>query len=155
MEQLNLFSFFQDLKVGFYHKKPKGLKIPQFWENCMAQLDHLQTLLTQTNSNQTPIIFVNPTIRDLWNHRRNWAINLGGPKKNSAPYDLNLVSQQVFSWITTSQQRPHFATFCPHFAPYFPNFAPFLHCAYELNYVLVFLFSSSQTNRSIFLNLCV
>ena len=29
MEQLNLFSFFQDLKVGFYHKKKtKGLKIP-------------------------------------------------------------------------------------------------------------------------------
>ena len=55
-------------------------------------------------------------------HRRNWAINdkFRGAQKYSAPYDLNLILQQVFLWITTPQKSPIFQLFAPLLLLIFP-----------------------------------
>ena len=57
-------------------------------------------------------------------HRRNWAINLGGPKKLCSLWFKLCLTTGIFMNYHTPK-RPNFATFCLHFAPYFSNFAPY------------------------------
>ena len=55
---------------------------------------------------------LNPAIHTC-QHRRNLAIKLGGGKNNSAPFDLNLDSLELFSWKTTPQKGSILVLFFP------------------------------------------
>ena len=69
-----------------------------------------------------------------YNHRRNWAIKLGGGQKNSAPFDINLVLLEV---SISDPFLSFFPQFCSLFSPCCSLLGvpsappgPFLHCAY-------------------------